>query len=104
MKKGGLFDGAGSEDEQRKPFINIQLFGRAEYSTYTNKQLRKSIKSHKKQIAKHTDKINNPTAFVARWQSFNHNRQQGLIRRWKREIDNFQNQIKFAEDELNERK
>ena len=93
-----------SKDIVKKPFINITLFGRKEYATYTNKQLIKSVKSHKKQIAVHTDKIKNPTLYVTEWQSYDYERQQGLIRRWKREICNFQNQIKFAEDELNGRK
>jgi len=85
--------------------INIYLFGaREEYANYDNEKLIKSINSHKKRIIEHEDKIKNPQKYVSSWETHREEYKMGLIKRWKKEIENFQYQIKMAEETLNGRK
>ena len=103
MKKGGLFDGAGSEDE-RKPFINIQLFGGIDYKSYKTKSLYKSIKRRKKKIEEHIVYINNPHIKYASWESMKAEAKTGAFRWWAKEIIEEQYQIQQTEAEIKRRK
>ena len=58
----------------------------------------KSIKSYKKQIAKHQQKILTPEKFVSNWDKKSKVEKTGLIKYWEKEIKNFNNQIKKLED------
>ena len=107
-KNKSLFSGAGSErgsftDKERTRFINIQLFAYS-YKNMTVKQIEKSIKNNKKEIIKHKMYIESPQEYVGNWDNYSDKEKKGLIKWWQKEINNFETQIKNAEEELDGRK
>ena len=70
------------------------------YSRQTDKALQSGIRSELKQIEKHLDKIEHPEKYVTDWETRNEYYKQGLLDKWRKEIDNFKLQVKLREDEL----
>lgn len=70
------------------------------YSKQTDKALQSGIRSELKQIEKHLDKIEHPEKYVTDWETRNEYYKQGLLDKWRKEIDNFKLQVKLREDEL----
>ncbi len=64
----------------------------------------KAIKSYKKQIDKHSDKIKNPQNYIPDWEHKSEQYKNGVINYWEKEIKNFKNQIKEIEKEYGQNK
>lgn len=103
MEKGGLFDGAGSEDVERKPFINIQLFGNKGLEKQGVNQLRKSIKKMKIRLLEHKEKIKRSNELYQEWETLSDTHKNNVIKRWKREIVELNKNIKLAEKLLSKK-
>lgn len=69
----------------------------------TTKQIEKGIKSYRKQIHIHNDKINNPQKYVEDWDKMDKLNRDGLIRHWNREINVFNKNINDNIEELKKR-
>lgn len=82
--------------------INLQLFA-IDYSKYSDKGLRTSIRSHLRQIEEHRRKIADPEVYVTDYHLRSEQYQAGIIRHWKMEIVNFEKQLEMARDELKRR-
>jgi head morphogeneis protein, SPP1 gp7 family len=83
--------------------INLQLFANKDLPKQTIKQMEKGIKSYKKQIDIHNDKINNPQKYVENWDKLDKLNQDGLIRHWNKEIETFNKNIHDNIEELKKR-
>lgn len=99
MEQGGLFDGAGSEKE-RKPFINIYLFGNKGLEKQGVNQLKKTCKNLRNQIENHKNKISNPYFFYPNWNTFDDYRKTTEINHWKKEVKAFSKTLEKAEELL----
>lgn len=58
----------------------------------TSAQRGRTSKSLQKQIEKHEAKIDNPADFVDDWDGMSPQHQEGLVKHWQKEIDNFTKQ------------
>ncbi|EHL11092.1 hypothetical protein HMPREF9629_00629 [Peptoanaerobacter stomatis] len=83
--------------------INLQLFSNKDLQKQTTKQIEKGIKSYRKQIHIHNDKINNPQKYVEDWDKMNKLNRDGLIRHWNKEINVFNKNINDNIEELKKR-
>ncbi len=74
-----------------------------DYTFQSEKALRNGIRKDLRQIDIHSDKLKNPKKYIADWEQKNTAYQEGCIKHWQKEIENFYKQIKFREDELKRR-
>lgn len=84
--------------KKRRAKINLQLFGNKDLERQTPNQLRKTIKSLKKQIARHVAKIASPESYDVDWNTKSPAHKAGLIHHWTKEIKNMNKTIHQAED------
>ena len=82
--------------------FDLQLFAEDVIENQTSNKLRKGIRNLKKKIAIHRKKIEKPWEIYSDWFS-KPDRQQGRIRHWKKEIENFEESIQNLVDELKKR-
>ena len=73
------------------------------YSSKTNKELEKSIKSQQKNIDIHNDKIANPDKYVSDFYKKDKRYQEGLIKRWKNEVSIYEAEKEILEGILIEK-
>ena len=76
------------------------------YKIYKNKpgnEIEKGIRSLKKQIAKHLEKIKNPTKGVPNYDERSSSYQKGIIKHWLKEIETYGELIKIYEGILKEK-
>lgn len=83
--------------------INLQLFGRPDYTKQSVASIEKGISSLHSRISEHNAKINVPSLFVPSWDALDPRRQQGLIKHWQKEVKNFETQILDMTEELSRR-
>ena len=75
-----------------------------EYSKRSVKEIEKGIKSYEKQIAKHKDKIVNPSKHCQEWDTLEPRHQEHLVTvKWSEEIKMFEEQRDTLHEILNER-
>ena len=92
------------EVQDKKSFANIQLFAAKNYSGWDVREMKKSIRSHQRTIALHKDKIMNPEKYYPlEWSRYNDATKQQFIRKWQKEIANYQRDISRIEEELRKR-
>ena len=65
--------------------------------------LKRSIRKYQKRIDEHNDKISNPQKYVSNWDSLDDRNKEGLLKHWKKEINNFSDSIQRREEELKRR-
>lgn len=63
----------------------------------------KGIRSLKKRIIEHEDKLSDPERYYPRWNAFSENRKKALTTHWNQEIEAFQKAINNREQELERR-
>ena len=56
-------------------------------SQMTNSQLKKSIRSHEKQIKEHKNKINSPAEYYIEWHTRSDRTKQHDIEKWQKDIE-----------------
>ena len=78
--------------------LDLQLFG-VDYSTYSDKGLKSSLKNHQKALEEHLAKRSNIEANVTDWNNRDPRYKDGIARYWDKEINNIRNQIKAIEEE-----
>lgn len=95
------------EERKRLKGVDIQpkniILKEKDINNQTTAQLRKGIRSYRKQIVKHIDRIQNPKDFYPEWDSFDKRYQAGLKRHWEKEIKNHRTEIERREIEINKR-
>lgn len=83
--------------------FDLNLFGNKDKEKQTLSQLKRGIKSDNDNIKGHQEKIRNPQKFYSDWDTVNNHIREGRIKHWKKEIANFEKNIKDAEEELKKR-
>lgn len=89
-------DGKGSRFK-----VNLHLFGsNRDAEKQSINQLKKGIRSYKKQIELHKTKIDNPSDYYKDWDNYSDEIKKGHINHWKDEIKAFEKNIKDNIDEI----
>lgn len=65
--------------------------------------MQRAIRKYQQRIDEHNDKISNPQKYVSDWNSYDERKKNGLIKHWKKEIQNFDVSIQRRKDELKRR-
>lgn len=104
-KKNALtFGGDSGIIEEKNPLkINLQFFGNRNIPKMKSFLLLKSIKSWKREIEEHKDKISNPEKHYPLWNTFDARLQNGYKKHWEKEIATMQSDIEQAINELKKR-
>ena len=96
---------SGLHIEDNSDSLNIQLFAsRPDYKKQRESSLKKSLRSLTAQVQAHEEKIAHPESFVEDWARKDPRYQEGLLRHWSKERDNFKEQISQIEMEIQERR
>ncbi|MBR4903822.1 MAG: hypothetical protein IKZ53_04060 [Selenomonadaceae bacterium] len=83
--------------------FDLQSFAEEAIENQTSNQLRKGIRSLKKEIEEHLLKIENPEENCKDWNLRDERAKKGLIRHWNHEIKKFSESIQNRIDELEKR-
>ena len=83
--------------------FNLQLFAEQSLQNQTSVQLRKGIRSLKKDLELHLKKIEHPADYCVDWNLRDERAKAGLIKHWLHEIKNFNESIQNRVDELAKR-
>ena len=83
--------------------FNLQLFAEDALKHQTPNQLRKGIRSLQKKIDLHLKKIEQPAEHCDDWHLKDEAAQAGLIRHWRKEIEDAEESIQNRIDELKKR-
>lgn len=83
--------------------LGIQFFANKGIAKQNSKQLQKSIASWQKKLDIHKDKVEHPERYDADWDSKSDTLKDGLLKHWRKEIRNFETNIKDGTDELKKR-
>jgi hypothetical protein len=84
--------------------VGLQFFANKGIQKQNDAHLKKSIASWAENIAEHQAKIANPGKYDSEWDAKSNAHKAGLIKHWQKEIQNFQNNIDEANDELDRRR
>lgn len=90
-------------NKDNKRIIDLQFFGDPGFSRQTDKQLEKSIRSLKKNIALHQQKQQNPNKYCPGWDGKRKKEKEGLLWYWEKEIRRYEKQVLQAEEEMKRR-
>ena len=63
------------------------------FERQTDNQLLKSIRSIERELEKHKTKIENPRNHISDWEKRNAYYHAGIVKRWEKEIANFETEI-----------
>lgn len=83
--------------------IGLQFFANKGILKQSDTHLQKSIASWADNIAEHQAKLADPRKYDSDWDNKSAAHQAGLIKHWQKEIQNFQNNINEANNELKKR-
>lgn len=83
--------------------IVLQFFAEKDIANQDSNSLQRAIRKYNKHITEHLNKINNPQQYIENWDNYTILQQQGLIKHWKKEINNFKNSVRDREIELKKR-
>ena len=95
---------SGTIKEERLPDIGLQFFANSGISKWKTSGIEKAISKWQDRILEHEDKIQNPEKYDTEWDSKLQIARDGEIYHWQKEIRNFNNLIKEAQEELERRK
>lgn len=95
---------SGKIKEERLPNIGLQFFANSGISKWKTSGIEKAISKWQDRILEHEDKIQNPEKYDTEWDSKLQIARDGEIYHWQKEIRNFNNLIKEAQEELERRK
>lgn len=84
--------------------IGLQFFAAPSFKNQRDSGLRKSIRSYMQRIQEHEEKIRHPERYVSDWESYSEEHKSGLIKHWRKEINNFTEQLEAAQKEARERR
>ena len=83
--------------------LGIQFFANKGIAKQNSKQLKKSIASWQENLELHQDKIKHPAQYDDAWNDKSDTLREGLLNHWRKEIKNFESNIKDATEELKKR-
>ena len=83
--------------------FNLQLFTEKNLKSQTSNQLRKGIRSLKKDLELHLKKIENPEEYCVDWNLRDERAKAGLIKHWLHEVKTFAESIQNRIEELERR-
>lgn len=83
--------------------IDTQFFANKNIQKMKSSQLLKSIKSWRREIEEHKNKISNPERYYPLWDTFDLRLQNGYKKHWEKEIKTMQDDIEQAINELEKR-
>jgi len=83
--------------------IDMQFFANKNIPKMKSSELLKSIKSWKREIEEHKDKISNPEKHYPLWDTFDLRQQNGYKKHWEKEIKTMQTDMEQAINELKKR-
>lgn len=83
--------------------LNLQTFAEKDIEKQKTASLVRGIESFSKQIATHKAKIEHPEQFYSDWEKKSAAEKKGLVKHWKKEIDNFEKSVQNRIDELKKR-
>ena len=66
------------------------------FSKQNDSQLLKSIRSIEKEYKKHKAKIDNPKEYISDWSKRNAYYHAGIVKRWEKEISNFETELQIG--------
>ena len=89
--------------QKRTIKIDLQFFSEKDISNQNSKQLRKGVKSFKKRIEEHQNKLENPAKYDVGWEMKSETEKEGLLKHWRKEINNFKESINRRTEELKNR-
>ena len=72
-------------------------------SKKTEQRLLKSIKSHEEQVRIHTEKVKEPEKYDAEWNSKTQREKDGLLRKWRKDIQRNAEQAAIEKETFRER-
>ena len=98
-EKGGIMESGNSVPLH----ISMQFFGTPNFDIQTTAGVRKTIRSLSERIEEHHKKISSPESFYPEWDAFSEREKDGYRNHWMKEIQNFENQIEQAKEELRKR-
>ena len=82
---------------------NIQFFAEKDLAKQSSASLKKGIRSLEERIADHKQKIESPETFTEQWETMDERVKKGLLRHWKKEIEDFQEAVDNRIEELKKR-
>ena len=92
------------EKKQKRTIkIDLQFFAEKDILNQSSKQLRKGIKSFEKRIEEHQNKLANPSKYDVDWEIKPEIKKKGLLKHWRKEINNFKESINSRIEELKNR-
>ena len=104
IDRNGAFHGEDGKYISKNGLFKIGLDFFAENLTdRSEREIRKSIRSHKRKILEHKNKIERSYEIFPEWKNFSVEQQEGIIKSWKKEIVKFENNIKNCNEELSRR-
>lgn len=83
--------------------IDLQFFTEKDINNQSSNSLKRAIRKYKSNIILHTDKINNPHKYIPEWDSLDIREQNGIKKRWNKEIITYSNSINERIEELKKR-
>ena len=83
--------------------FNVQRFSEEDLPKQSIKSLKKGIRSLRKVIVKHEEKIKNPQLYYPEWNELTDDERRGSFIHWKKEIENAQQSILDRVEELEKR-
>ena len=95
MIDGDIFDiGGDVVESELLAYSNYPAYAR--FERQTDNQLLKSIRSIEKELIKHRAKIENPRDYVSDWEKRSTYYHEGILKRWEKEISNFEMEIRIG--------
>ena len=82
---------------------NIQFFAEKDLAKQSSASLKKGIRSLEERIADHKQKNESPETFTEQWETMDERVKKGLLRHWKKEIEDFQEAVDNRIEELKKR-
>lgn len=83
--------------------LDLQWFAEKDLSKQKTASLKKGIASFETRIAEHKEKLVHPEYFDESWEKKSDNAKKGLLKHWKKEIQNFEESVRNRMEELEKR-
>ena len=83
--------------------INLDFFAEKDIANQSSNSLKRALRKYRANILLHEDKISHPMRHFPDWNSYDERYKRGLIRKWRKEIENFSVSISDRIEELKKR-
>ena len=83
--------------------LNMQFFAEKDLENQSSTSLRKGIRSLNKEVEIHKEKLKNPKNYDENWENKTEKQKEGLLKHWRKEINNHEESINNRIEELRKR-